>query len=84
MKHKELKMVKRGPNGTWFGRSQGWVPMLGPKVRFQGWVLRFGPNVGSHGLVPKFGTKIESNPWDTRLSPQAGFQGRITASESVH
>ena len=36
MMHTELKMVKRGPNGTWLGQGQG------VKGWFQGWVSKFG------------------------------------------
>jgi hypothetical protein len=68
MMHKELKMVKRGPNCTWLGpkgRSQSLVPrVLGcPKVGSQSLVplvLR----VGGQGLDPWLGRKVWSQDCD--------------------
>ena len=47
--------------------SQSLVPRV-LRLGVKGWLQRW---------VAKCGPKIESNPWDTRLSPKAGFQSWV-------
>ena len=64
--------------------SQGWVPGLGPIVRYQVWVSRLGTKAsirkvkrlclvaGSHGWVPRLGSHGGSQDWAPRLGHKVG------------